>query len=43
MTIPMLSTPPVTGGLHQTVPADVKAEAEQLAKDSLQESDTEDD
>ena len=34
---------PVTGGLHQSVPAEIKAEAEQFAKDSLKESDSEDD
>ena len=35
--------PLVTDGLHQAVPADVKAAAEQFAKDSLKESDSEDD
>lgn len=33
----------VSDGLHQTVPADVKADAEQWAKDALKESDSEDD
>lgn len=33
----------VTDGVHQTVPADVKAAAEQFAKDALKESDSEDD
>lgn len=40
MTIP---TPAVTDGLHQAVPADIKQAAEQFAKDSLKESDSEDD
>ena len=33
----------VSDGLHQTVPTDVKADAEQWAKDALKESDSEDD
>ena len=38
-----IPNPVVTDGLHQTVPADVKAAAEQFAKDALKESDSEDD
>lgn len=33
----------VSGGLHQIVPADIKAEAEQFAKDAIRDSDSEDD
>lgn len=33
----------VSGGLHQMVPADIRAEAEQFAKDALKESDSEED
>ena len=33
----------MTGGKHQWVPEDVKAEAEQYAKETLKDSDSEDD
>ncbi len=33
----------VTGGKHQLVPAEIKAEAEQHAKEAIKDSDSEDD
>lgn len=33
----------VSGGLHQIVPEDIKAEAEQFAKEAIRDSDSEDD
>ncbi len=33
----------VTGGKHELVPADIKAEAVQLAKEAIKDSDSEDD
>jgi len=37
------SSSPVTGGKHEWVPEDVKAEAEQYAKDTLKDSDDSED
>lgn len=41
----LLHIPPpiVTGGKHQVVPADVKAEAEQYAEEATNDSDSDDD
>ena len=33
----------VTGGKHQAVPSDIRAEAEQYAKEAIKDSDSEDD